>query len=90
MDLVSRESLRLFRLVYPDGKRNTSGQKLPDVNLEDTGIPQRLQTHELSQTLHTPRHGSGYTQLPLEVGCCVGVREEYLGPSPQGIPYAVL
>ena len=63
-------------IVYPDGKKNTSGQRLPDVNFEDTGIPWRLQIRTLSQTLHT-QGISGYTWLPLEVGCYVGVLEVY-------------
>ena len=40
-------------IAYPDGKSNTSGQKLPGAYLKDIGIPQRLWTHTPSQTLHT-------------------------------------
>ena len=65
-------------IVYPDGKKNTSGQKLLDEHQLDSGIPQRLEIHALFQTPHTQAR-SGYTQLhPITVECYVGAQEECL------------
>ena len=35
-------TFEVIPIVYPDVKRNTSGQKLPDEYLEDNGTPRRL------------------------------------------------
>ena len=46
----------LILIAFPDDRKSTSGKRLPDECLKDNGIPQRLQTHTLSQTSSHPRH----------------------------------